>query len=117
MRHIKYKQRSETKSITVVYEDMKGQPFNIVYRNSLRKGEFDTGYHFYIDAECTLSADREITSVAQHDFKNNDTSIYVLIDTVTIRDTNDTQRKILNELLVYIKETYGNLDLITLVKD
>ena len=56
-RRIKYKQRSETKSITVVYVDMKGQPFNIVYRNSLRKGEFDTGYHFYIDAEGTLSAE------------------------------------------------------------
>lgn len=66
------------------------------------EGSLDTGYHIILHRDGTCEYDRQIDAVADYEFKNYDTSIYILVDTTDIKHLTDAQRIVLSEL----KEDY-----------
>ena len=90
-----------------------GQPhksFEETYRDALRDGEFDTGYHFFIDSMGVIHEDRNDESVACCDFENYDKAVYVLLE--AHKRPNDCQEVTLRELREYLEDKYGTLEVV-----
>ena len=106
-----YKQRQETKTIVLVHKDYNNNTYQQLYRKCRQEGNFDTGYHYFIDRIGRLTADREETAVAGWDLDNNTSSLYVLIDTPNGKLT-DSQNFELSDLLEQFKTKYPEATII-----
>lgn len=93
---MEWKKRTLTKTIYVVKANLKGATKETLYLKARRHGEFDTGYHYVLYNDGTLEADRPENAVAQWDFENYETSLYVLADTTG--KLSDAQHLILKTL-------------------
>lgn len=108
MNKIVYKQRSDTTTVYIVYKDLKAD-FSTVYKKARRAGEYDTGYHYYIERNGNINFDRSIDAVAQYDFKDNEISVYVLVDAVSPEDVTDAQKKSLLKVTEFIEKRYKTI--------
>ena len=88
-----FKKRLTTTSIRVIKQPLNGLDKEALYKKARRQGEFDTGYHFIIHNDGTLEADRPIEAVAQWNFEEYESSLYVLADTTG--KLSDAQRLVL----------------------
>lgn len=75
-----FRQRAATDHIYVAKQDTFGKSLWQLYCQARRKGELDTGYHYILRSDGTLEADRPTEAVAQWDFKDSETSLYVLAE-------------------------------------
>lgn len=90
---MEFKKRTITTSIRVVKQNLNGLDKEALYKKARRLGEFDTGYHFIIHNDGNLEEDRPIDAVAQWNFEEYETSLYVLADTAG--KLSDAQRLVL----------------------
>ena len=95
---LRFRQRATTDNIYAHVKDIKNKTKDRLYKEARRLGELDTGYHIIIHNDGSAEYDRDINAVAQYDFENNETSIYVLCDAKDIKHISDAQKVILEEL-------------------
>lgn len=102
-----FRKRTFTEWLAIVKKPLKGATKETLLSEARRLGEFDTGYHFIIHNDGSIEADRDIEAVAQWDFKDNATSIYVLCD--TDGSLTDSQRIAVSDLFKELVKTYPHL--------
>lgn len=107
MRKIPYKKRKTTTTIYFVAQS-KYSSFEETYHKARLKGNFDTGYHYYIDRQGNIIEDRHEEVVASSTFEDSTTSIYVLLETET--KPTDCQKLSIKELLEILEDKYGTLE-------
>lgn len=88
---MRFKQRTTTSFIHVDMRDLKGANAEKLFKQARRNGELDTGYHYILSNTGIFEKDREENAVAQHNFPDSDTSLYVLADTDKLNRLNDAQ--------------------------
>ena len=93
---MEFKKRLCTISIRIVKQPLNGLTKEMLYKKARRNGEFDTGYHFIIHNDGNLEVDRPIDAVAQWNFEEYETSLYILADTVG--KLSDAQRLVLRSI-------------------
>lgn len=77
---MKFKKRLETLRIYLVIKDLQDATMSTLYKKARRDGNFDTGYHFVLFNNGLMEADRPIDCVADCNFENSESSIYILVD-------------------------------------
>lgn len=79
-----FKKREETLFIYIVLKDNLPKDFtkDSLFREARLRGELDTGYHFILHNTGILEADRDKDCVAQYDFPEYRTSLYVLAESI-----------------------------------
>ena len=113
MIRLTFKKRKATDKVFIVFNNCERAKFDTVYRNARRKGEYDTGFHFYIDINGYVTSDRELNDVAQYDFICSETSVYVLVDAPDNDSMSDAQLASLNKTITMLRETFKGVDIIT----
>ena len=104
---LKFKQRTCTDWFYIIKKPINGADKEALVNAARRLGEFDSGYHFIIQNDGTVEADRDVNAVAQWDFKDNTTSIYILCD--TSGNLTDSQRIAVSDLFKTLVATYPNI--------
>lgn len=92
-----FKRRQETTQICIVVRDCKQVSLKRLYAEARRRGQLDTGFHIYIGRNGSIMYDRDINAIAQYNFPDNETSIYILCDSGTGKVT-DAQKICIDEL-------------------
>ena len=87
--------------------DIGGLNRHKLYRMARRRGDFDTGYHYILQTDGTLEADREKTAVAGWNLQAADVSLYILADAPEGK-ISDAQRVIIRS----IAAEYPNAEII-----
>lgn len=100
-----FKQRPCTNNIYLVSKDLNNRTYRQIYMKCRQEGEFDTGYHYFIDRLGRLTADRDEKAVAGWDLLHSTESLYILIDAPKGKIT-DAQNFELNQLLKELQERY-----------
>lgn len=95
---LRFRQRATTDNIYAHVKDLKNKTKDRLYKEARRLGELDTGYHIIIHNDGSTEYDRDINAVAQYDFVDNETSIYVLCDAKDIKHITDAQKVVLEDL-------------------
>ena len=94
---MEYKKREETKYIYIVLQELP-QDFtkDSLFVSARRAGELDTGYHIILHNTGDIEYDRPLDSVAQYDFPDYSTSLYVLAEMVKKGKLTDAQQIVLD---------------------
>lgn len=95
---MKFRQRVSTEYIHVDLKNLKGQGVDKLFKQARRDGEFDTGYHYILSNTGLFETDREEGAVAQHDYPDYDSSLYILADTDGLDKLNDAQNAALRDI-------------------
>ena len=106
---IDYRKRQTTNYIHVVTSKAPSVTFEETYRKARCQGKFDTGYHYFINEQGTVSEDRTISAIADHDLADHLTSIYILLSGEKL---NDCQALSLRELLDTLQYEYPQAKII-----
>lgn len=79
-----FKKREETLHIYIVLKDNLPKDFtkDSLFRQARLMGELDTGYHYILHNTGVLETDRDQDCVAQYDFPEYRTSLYVLAESI-----------------------------------
>lgn len=78
-----FRKREETLFIYIVLKELpKDFTKDSLFREARLRGELDTGYHFILHNTGILEADRDKDCVAQYDFPEYRTSLYVLAESI-----------------------------------
>ena len=78
---MEFRKRLYTDHIYVVKTDLNGATRDQLYKAARRAGELDTVYHYILHNDGTVEIDRQPnTCVAQYNFENANTSVYILAD-------------------------------------
>lgn len=107
---VRHKKRLRTSAIFFVANQNPHGSYEETYRKARQSGMYDTGYHYYIDGFGNVIHDRPLEAVASSLFEENETSIYVLLETE--KDPTDCQKVSIEELLELLEDIYGNLEII-----
>lgn len=93
-----FRKREETLFIYIVLKDNLPKDFDkdSLFREARLRGDFDTGYHFILHNTGVLETDRDKDCVAQYDFPDYQTSLYVLAESIKGKLT-DAQRIIIKK--------------------
>ena len=93
-----FRKRDETLFIYIVLKDNLPKDFDkdSLFREARLRGDFDTGYHFILHNTGVLETDRDQDCVAQYDFPDYQTSLYVLAESIKGKLT-DAQRIIIKK--------------------
>lgn len=110
MRKLEYRKRQQTLFIYICVSGSSTGSFVELYRNERAKGNYDTGYHYYIDILGNVVEDRQKDSIANATFEEFDRAIYILCEAV--KKPNDCQAISLQELLECLKGEYKNVEVI-----
>lgn len=110
---LKFRKRNSTRYLYIIHRDMEGKTFDEVYRYFVQRGELGTGYHFYVDTFGNISEDRHLEEIAGWNYKDNETSIYILVDCPK-GNTNDSQQYVVNQMITKIKADYADIEIVTL---
>lgn len=105
--NLKFKKRTCTNWLYIIKKPLNGASKDELVNAARRLGEFDTGYHYIIQNDDTLEKDRDEQAVAQWDFTENTTSIYVLCDTT--EKLTDAQRITVADLFRSLSKTYPHI--------
>jgi len=71
-----------------------------------KKGELDTGYHYFITEGGFIEADRNEEAIAGWNLPDNETSIYILVNG---KSCSDAQQVSLEELLSTLHNKYKDV--------
>lgn len=104
---MKFKQRTTTSFIHVDMRNLKGANAEKLFKQARRCGELDTGYHYILNNTGIFEKDREEKAIAQHNFPDYDTSLYVLADTNNLGKLNDAQ----NAAMRYLYGRYPDAEI------
>lgn len=78
---MEFKKRLSTDHVYVVKKFLNDATKDQLYKAARRAGELDTGYHYILHNDGSVEEDRQPnTCVAQYDFENANTSLYILAD-------------------------------------
>ena len=78
-----FRKREETLFIYIVLKELpKDFTKDSLFRLARLRGDFDTGYHFILHNTGVLETDRDQDCVAQYDFPDYRTSLYVLAESI-----------------------------------
>lgn len=110
MTNLEFIKRRSTHYLYIVPSGQPHMSFEETYREAIRNGEFDTGYHFFIDNMGVITEDRNVESIAGNNWENYNCAVYVLIEAES--KPNDCQKMAINELQTYLEGQYGTLEVI-----
>ena len=106
---LKFKKRIETNKVVVQAIDA---PSYEVYFNELRRrGELDTGCHYFIDEYGEIKRERAIDVVAGWHYEEGDSSIYILVQCQS-KKLSSCQKFAVKELLENIKKKYPKIKVV-----
>lgn len=105
--NLQFKKRTCTDWLYIIKKPLGGASKDALVNAARRLGEFDTGYHYIIQNDGTIEKDRDEQAVAQWDFTDNTTSIYVLCDTTG--NLTDAQRITIADLSRTLVKTYPHI--------
>lgn len=90
-----FKLRKETKYFCVV-KKLVCKDAAQLYKEARRRGDLDTGYHYIVDSLGNITTDRPSEAVAGWNLKDNEVSVYVLVD--ANKKLNDSQKLVVHNL-------------------
>lgn len=93
-----FKRNSNLTHIILTCKDFDKRTFEELYRDSLRRGEFDVPFHYFIDSDGTVHEGRKDTEIASSRLYDYKTALHIFIDSPTTTLT-DEQQVALDELL------------------
>lgn len=96
---IQFRKRQRTDNLCVVLRNLNHADRDKLYRQARKLGDLDTGYHIIVLDNGLEEYDRDIKAVAGHKLPNNETNIYILVDSPNNK-LNDAQRNTLNRLSI-----------------
>lgn len=92
-----FRKREETLYIYIVLKELpKDFTKDSLFRQARLRGDFDTGYHLILHNTGVLEKDRDQDCVAQYDFPDYRTSLYVLAESIKGKLT-DAQKIIIKK--------------------
>nr|DAR49133.1 MAG TPA: lysozyme [Bacteriophage sp.] len=104
---LQFKKRTCTDWLYIIKKPLNGATKENLVSAARRLGEFDTGYHYIIQSDGTIETDRDNEAVAQWDFPDNTTSIYILCDTTG--SLTDAQRIAVSDLFKNLVAQYPHI--------